>query len=248
MLELGAVAVGESASAPVQNDFPITAAFCTSCFCSGSSRSSRAAISPCTVSGSRSIAPCSRSMRANSSAYSGLPPARARSSAWVSAGSTERLEELADQARGVFVAQRHRRDRERVLLAAAPAGASREELRARGAHDEERDGRRPVDQVVDEVEQALVGPVEVLEDEHERPLVGETLEEPPPRGESLVPAIAAAEVRAGEADQRSQVGDDPRVVGDRASLRSTSCSSSSSRMPACALTISPRAQKVMPSP
>ena len=49
----------------------------------------------------------------------------------------------------------------------------------------------PVDQVVDEVEQVVVGPVQILEDEHQRPTLGERLEEAAPGGESLVAAIAA---------------------------------------------------------
>ena len=175
----------------------------------------RSAPAPCRVAAS--IAPCSRSMRANSSAYSGLPPARARSSAWVSAGSTvvsrssptRRAVSSSPSATGEIVSE---------FCLPPPQPGRRARSSGRAVHDdEERDGRGPVDEVVDEVEQALVGPVEVLEDEHERPLVGETLEEPPPGCESLVPAIAAAEVRAGEADQRSQVG--RRSTGRRRPLR-----------------------------
>ena len=57
-----------SASAPAQKRLPITAASWSSGFCSGSSRSSRAAIRPWTVSGRLPTSPRSRSMRANSSA------------------------------------------------------------------------------------------------------------------------------------------------------------------------------------
>ena len=51
--------------------------------------------------------------------------------------------------------------------------------------------RRPVDEVVDEVEQAVVGPVQILEDEDERALLGERLEEPPPGRERLRLPVAA---------------------------------------------------------
>ena len=61
--------------------------------------------------------------------------------------------------------------------------------------------------MVDEVEQALVRPVEVLEDEHERVELGQALEEPPPGGEALGPAITG--VALGEAEQRLvEVADD----------------------------------------
>ena len=58
--------------------------------------------------------------------------------------------------------------------------------------------------MVDEVEQVVVGPVQVLEDEHERALLGEGLEEPSPGGEALR-AVAARLTLGGEADQRPQV-------------------------------------------
>jgi hypothetical protein len=59
--------------------------------------------------------------------------------------------------------------------------------------------------VVDEVEQALVSPVQVLEDEHERPPLRELLQEEPPRGEGLAPAVAARLRFAADADERAQV-------------------------------------------
>ena len=66
------------------------------------------------------------------------------------------------------------------------AGRRVEQLGACRAEDEQRDAARPVDEVVDEVEQRVVGPVQVLEDEDERALVGERLEEAAPRRERLV--------------------------------------------------------------
>ena len=87
--------------------------------------------------------------------------------------------------------QRREADRRRVELAAAPTGPSLEQLRPGAADDEQRDAAQPVDELVDEVEQAVVGPVQVLEDEHERPLLGERLEEAPPGGERLAAAVSA---------------------------------------------------------
>ena len=44
---------------------------------------------------------------------------------------------------------------------------------------------RPVDEVLDEVEERAVGPVDVLEDENDRKRLGHALEEEPPGGEEV---------------------------------------------------------------
>ena len=67
----------------------------------------------------------------------------------------------------------------------------------------------PVDEVVDEVEQVVVGPVQVLEDEHERPTFGQGLEEPSPGGEGFVETLGARIGFPREADQRPHVAFDP---------------------------------------
>ncbi len=71
-----------------------------------------------------------------------------------------------------------------------------------GQHDDE---DRPVagggEQPLDELEQALVGPVEVLEDEHRRAPVRDPLEQGPPRGGQL---FRAARRRALETEQGRQ--------------------------------------------
>ena len=51
---------------------------------------------------------------------------------------------------------------------------------------EDRVAPRPVEQVLDEVEQARVGPLHVLEGEHRRIALREALEEEPPRGEEIL--------------------------------------------------------------
>ena len=122
------------------------------------------------------------------------------------------LEDVRDEDSGLLLRERGEADRRGVELAAAPAGPPLEELRPRAADDEERDAAQPVDELVDEVEQALVGPVQVLEHEHERPLLGERLEEAPPGGEGLSAAVAAeAGVRL-ESDQRAEVRLDPARI------------------------------------
>ena len=67
--------------------------------------------------------------------------------------------------------------------------------------------------MVDEVEQAVVGPVEILEDEDERAPFGEGFEEPPPGGERLGLSIAADVLFVGEPDQRAKMALDPFAVG-----------------------------------
>src|SRR5579862_304462 len=68
--------------------------------------------------------------------------------------------------------------------------------------------------MVDEVEQRIVGPVQVVEYEDEGALVAEPLEEAAPRGECLVAAVAAAAGTARQADERPQMRLDPRIVDD----------------------------------
>ncbi len=118
----------------------------------------------------------------------------------------------ADQLCGLVVGQRRERKRRRVELAAAPARAALEELRPRRRDDEQRDVRQPVDELVEEVEEALVRPVDVLDDDDERTLLGETLEEAAPGGERLVAAIASELCFAGEAEEREEMRLDARLV------------------------------------
>src|SRR6266567_4005389 len=95
------------------------------------------------------------------------------------------LEQLSEQARRLLVRQGRERERRRVQLAPAPTRAPLEQLGLCGSYDEQRDVAHPVDQLVHEVEEALVGPVQVLEDEDERTLLRESLEQAPPRCERL---------------------------------------------------------------
>ena len=134
-----------------------------------------------------------------------MPPARSRSACCDSAASERLLQKLPEQERRLLVGERLERERGRVELAAAPAGPPLEELRPRRADHEQRDVGHPVDQLVDEVEQALVRPVQVLEDEHERALLGKGLEEAAPGREGLVPPVAAELCLACETDEREEV-------------------------------------------
>ena len=82
--------------------------------------------------------------------------------------------------------QRLEAERHEVPPAGAPVRSMLEELRTRDGDDQDRDATAPFDEVVDEVERAGIGPVEVLEHEHDRALGGDPLEERPPRREQLL--------------------------------------------------------------
>ncbi len=101
------------------------------------------------------------------------------------------VEEACDEPRRLLVGERGYGERRRVELPAAPAGSALEQLGARRRDDEQRHIGHPIDELVDEVEQAFIGPVEILEDEHERPPFGHRLEEESPRRECLAAAVFA---------------------------------------------------------
>ena len=121
-------------------------------------------------------------------------------------------------------------------------------------NDEDRVIARPLEQVRDELEQRRIGPLHVLEDEHDRVALREALEEETPPGEQL----GLLEVRTRL--ERQELGDarpDPRAFlgvfdGARRERRRASThavsSSSPSAMPARIRTISASAQYVTPSP
>ena len=170
-----------------------------------------------------------------------------------SAGS--RPEQRLDEARRLVPGERPERDRDRIPLAAAPVRPALEQLGSRAGDDEERYALDEVDEAVDEVEQPVVGPLEVVDHEDERSPLGERLEEDPPAGEELRPAVAEPTSSGVEPDERLEARRDPArsASGTRSSTLSASfvavsAASSFSWIPACALTISPSAQNETPSP
>jgi hypothetical protein len=64
--------------------------------------------------------------------------------------------------------------------------------------------------VIHEVEQGIVRPMQVVEDEDERSFLGQRLQEPPPGGEGLAASVAGAEIIGIDADQRPQMPFEPR--------------------------------------
>jgi hypothetical protein len=94
------------------------------------------------------------------------------------------------------------------------------EFRSRRAEQDDRPAHGPVGEVVDEVEQTLVGPVQVLHGQHERSRLRESLEEPTPGSKCL---IASAPGAALEGQQRTQMTLDPsglRPIGYEIANRS----------------------------
>ena len=154
-------------------------------------------------------------------------------------------QEVLQQMAGVGLRQRFQLDGDGRAVAPAPARPAGQQVAAGGGHQQQRGLRRGpgaqrapvlvqgrvagrVQQLLEEVEQGVVGPVQVLQHQHQRPPVGQPVQEAPPGGERLVaPAVpvggghGAALGRAGElvplADQPAQVPRDPvdggRVVG-----------------------------------
>jgi hypothetical protein len=104
-----------------------------------------------------------------------------------------------------------------MARAATPAGATLEQLRSRGADHEHGNSAGPVDEMLNEIEQIVIRPMQILEDEHQRALLGEPLEVAPPRREGLVPPVAANCRIAAEPGERTQMPLDPlrvRRLGD----------------------------------
>ena len=119
------------------------------------------------------------------------------------------LEALRDEARSLLVGECRERERRRVQLAATPAGAALEELGTGGSDDEEWHVRDPFHELVHEVEERLVGPVQVLEHEDERAQLGHRLEEVAPGRERLGAPVSAELALACEADESQEVRLDP---------------------------------------
>ena len=86
------------------------------------------------------------------------------------------------------------------VAAPAAARAALEQLRAGRADEQQRDVARPAREVVDELEQRLLGPVQVVEHDDQRPAARERLEQLADRPERLLaPGRRAREAeRAGE--------------------------------------------------
>ena len=175
-----------SATAPHQNTCPITAARWSTPRSSSPSLSRRAARTAWTVSGTRSEStaasgssrpsrststPSSTSIRSISSRKSGLPPV-ARPTASAASGS-KRAGEVLQQRAGVLARKRRELDRR-----PRPRRPQLGQIRSRQAADEDRRVAAPAGQVLDEVEEGGLCPLDVVEHDDEGTLLRERLEQP----------------------------------------------------------------------
>ena len=102
-----------------------------------------------------------------------------------------------DQLLARFVREGLENHRMEVPPAGAPGRPAFQQFRPRKRQDQDRIRARPFEQVLDEIEQACVGPVEVLEHRNERLLRRQELDEAAPRREEILlicrPALGEAE-------------------------------------------------------
>ena len=104
--------------------------------------------------------------------------------------------------------QRLEEHRDEVALGRAPLRAAFEQLGTRQGDDVDRNALRPLEQVLDEVDRACIGPVQVLEDHDHRARPSQALEVGPPCGEELV-----GPERRAVPEQRQQRRFDPAPFG-----------------------------------
>ena len=102
------------------------------------------------------------------------------------AGELRAPDETTDQLVGVRARERLDRQDRRVRLACRPRGTHLEQLRPRQAEDQHWRRGDPVREVLDEVEERRLAPLDVVEDDHERSVTGDMLEQLPHRPERLL--------------------------------------------------------------
>ena len=117
-------------------------------------------------------------------------------------------EEVPGEPAGLVGGERLEKDRGCVVLASTPGVAGVEELGAGHADDEQRRVADPVDDVLDQVEQRRLRPVDVVEDDDERLLARQLLEQPAHGPERLLGRAA----RAVPAEDRGHALGDDRGV------------------------------------
>ena len=209
----GATGSGASSSTiEWANACPATEAGSSTARSSREMRSSRADISAWIVGGTSIAAPGASPIIATiCSANSGLPSAASTTFASVSAGtpasaSRATIWRTASSPSGASWIVR------RVRMV-APALALVQQLGAGGAEDHHRALDRPRE-VLDQVEQRRLGPVQVVDHQHQRLVGGERLQQPADAPEHLLDR----ERGVGQADHRLQAGGDGAASGQRLDL------------------------------
>ena len=110
----------------------------------------------------------------------------------------ERVDQLERRPFGQWLEQ----DRRGVELAAAPRRTVVQELGTRRADEEDRRVPRQVGDRLDEVEQGRLGPVDVVDEDDERPLVGEVLQRATERPDELF--LGRRRLETDEADEAAR--------------------------------------------
>ena len=143
-----------------------------------------------------------------------LPPARSRSCCLVSSGSIDRFSRRVTSWL-VSVSLSGARLIRWALRALAPkVGVTLEQLGSGSAYQEERHALDPVGQLLEECEQGVVRPVEVLEHQHDRPLGGKVLagtaatRRTTPRGQRGRPTPTSGASRGEQPPRSGIVGSD----------------------------------------
>ena len=149
--------------------------------------------------------------------------------------------ELREQLGRVVVRERAEGE-DRAARARAGDPSALEQLRARQADEQQRDVPRERRHMVEQVEQRRLGPVDVVDDDDQRPVGGADLEQPADRPVGLVGRDGA---RGDADDARDVAGDRLRLVVARAAISAIALTSG---RPASRRTISASGQYVMPSP
>ena len=197
------------ATGPGQNTRPTTAAACAIRLSVASSRSIRAARTACTVSGistssmpsvarqrspTCSIRPPSTSRRTISSRKNGLPSARSRIRSCTDGGrsSTARSARISSSDSSAVSGSRATDD----VLRRPPPQPGRVAMRSgRDGHRNRTGPAHPIGQLFEQVEQRVVGPVDVLDHDDDRPAFAERREERSPRGVDLGAHVLGVEIR-----------------------------------------------------
>ena len=137
-----------------------------------------------------------------SSRKNGLPSERSRirlrtrSGSWSTPGSSDA------EPGALVVAERVERQRAEVAPAASPVGARAEQVRTRGAEEEDR-AVQPLGQLLEDVEHRRVGPVQVLDD-------GDDREAPRERGEERAPRLDELAVELTRVERLERVVERPQ--------------------------------------
>ena len=165
----------------------------------------------------RTRTPSSMSIESISSTKSGFPSAASAMRVPTSSASSASPTRFATSSAHSRFRQRLEQHGRRVELAAAPRRASVEQLGSSHAEKQDRDSSRPVGEVLDEVEERRLSPVDVVEHHDERTPRRESLEEA--RGSRESSPRRRRRLRKGRAPRSSAGRRDRRPRRPRAARR-----------------------------